>query len=181
MLSLDNAFSVEEVSAWAQRVASGLGANEPTELLVEPKIDGLAISIRYDRGVLTQAATRGDGRTGEDVTANVLTIANLPHRLNRTTGTVPEVLEVRGEVFISRDDFLKLNEQQEAAGKPPFANARNAAAGSLRQKDPTISAARALRFTCTSRVIWSSNLPASPKCSSCRRLGTTRFRTGRSP
>lgn len=144
MLSLDNAFSVEEVSAWAQRVASGLGANEPTELLVEPKIDGLAISIRYDRGVLTQAATRGDGRTGEDVTANVLTIANLPHRLNRTTGTVPEVLEVRGEVFISRNDFLKLNEQQEAAGKPPFANARNAAAGSLRQKDPTISAARAL-------------------------------------
>jgi DNA ligase (NAD+) len=139
LLSLDNVFSPEEFSAWSDRAAK-LGGTGP--YLCELKIDGLAIDLVYERGRLTSAATRGDGRTGEDVTLNVKTIKSVPDRL--TTGDVPELLEVRGEVFLSAAAFDRLNETLQEAGKPAFANPRNAAAGSLRQKDPRVTASRAL-------------------------------------
>ncbi len=139
LLSLDNVFSHEEFSAWADRAAK-LGGTGP--YLCELKIDGLAIDLVYERGRLTSAATRGDGRTGEDVTLNVKTIKAIPGRL--TGDDVPEVLEVRGEVFLSEAAFERLNESLQEAGKPAFANPRNAAAGSLRQKDPRVTASRAL-------------------------------------
>src|SRR5580693_896994 len=139
LLSLDNVFSAEEFSAWSDRAAR-LGGTGP--YLCELKIDGLAIDLVYERGRLASAATRGDGRTGEDVTLNVKTIKSVPDRL--TGDDVPEVLEVRGEVFFSEAAFGRLNESLQEAGKPAFANPRNAAAGSLRQKDPRITASRAL-------------------------------------
>jgi DNA ligase (NAD+) len=139
LLSLDNVFSPEEFGSWAERAAK-LGGSGP--YLCELKIDGLAIDLVYERGRLVSAATRGDGRTGEDVTLNVKTIKSVPDRL--ATGDVPEVLEVRGEVFLSEAAFGRLNETLQEAGKPAFANPRNAAAGSLRQKDPRITASRAL-------------------------------------
>jgi len=139
LLSLDNVFSAAEFSAWADR-ATKLGGTGP--YLCELKIDGLAIDLVYERGQLVRAATRGDGRTGEDVTANVRTIRSIPARL-RGDG-VPEVLEVRGEIFLPVKAFEKLNDTLLDMGKPPFANPRNAAAGSLRQKDPRSTAARPL-------------------------------------
>ena len=139
LLSLDNVFSAEELDAWAERAAK-LGGTGP--YLCELKIDGLAIDMVYERGRLVRAATRGDGRTGEDVTLNVRTIPSIPSRL--TGGGVPEVLEVRGEVFMPEAAFARLNESLQEAGKPAFANPRNAAAGSLRQKDPRVTASRAL-------------------------------------
>ena len=139
LLSLDNVFSQEEFSAWADRAAK-LGGSGP--YLCELKIDGLAIDLVYEKGRLARAATRGDGRTGEDVTLNVKTIKTVPDRL--TGDDVPEHLEVRGEVFLSEEAFDRLNESLQEAGKPAFANPRNAAAGSLRQKDPRITASRAL-------------------------------------
>jgi DNA ligase (NAD+) len=139
LLSLDNVFSHEEFGTWADRAAK-LGGTGP--YLCELKIDGLAIDLVYQRGRLTSAATRGDGRTGEDVTLNVRTIQTIPDRL--VGDDVPELLEVRGEVFLSEAAFNKLNESLQEAGKPAFANPRNAAAGSLRQKDPRITASRAL-------------------------------------
>src|ERR1700761_3903310 len=139
LLSLDNVFSAEEFAAWAERAAK-LGGTGP--YLCELKIDGLAIDLVYERGRLTSAATRGDGRTGEDVTPNVKTIKSVPARL--TGDDVPELLEVRGEVFLSGAAFERLNETLQEAGKPAFANPRNAAAGSLRQKDPRVTASRAL-------------------------------------
>jgi DNA ligase (NAD+) len=139
LLSLDNVFSHEEFSAWTDRAAK-LGGTGP--YLCELKIDGLAIDLVYERGRLASAATRGDGRTGEDVTLNVKTIKSVPDRL--AGDDVPEVLEVRGEVFLSEAAFERLNESLQEAGKPAFANPRNAAAGSLRQKDPRITASRAL-------------------------------------
>jgi DNA ligase (NAD+) len=139
LLSLDNVFSAEEFTAWADRAAR-LGGTGP--YLCELKIDGLAIDLVYERGRLARAATRGDGRTGEDVTLNVRTIKSVPSRL-RGTG-VPEVLEVRGEVFLPEAAFERLNESLQEAGKPAFANPRNAGAGSLRQKDPRVTASRAL-------------------------------------
>src|SRR5580693_4691368 len=134
LLSLDNVFS-----AGSDRAAK-LGGSGP--YLCELKIDGLAIDLVYERGRLASAATRGDGRTGEDVTLNVKTIKSVPGRL--TGEDVPDVLEVRGEVFLSEDAFGRLNESLQEAGKPAFANPRNAAAGSLRQKDPRVTASRAL-------------------------------------
>jgi DNA ligase (NAD+) len=139
LLSLDNVFSAEEFAAWAERAAR-LGGTGP--YLCELKIDGLAIDIVYRRGRLVRAATRGDGRTGEDVTLNVRTIKSVPARL--TGSGVPDVLEVRGEVFLPEAAFTRLNESLQEAGKPAFANPRNAAAGSLRQKDPKVTASRAL-------------------------------------
>jgi DNA ligase (NAD+) len=139
LLSLDNVFSHEEFSAWAERAAK-LGGSGP--YLCELKIDGLAIDLVYEKGRLARAATRGDGRTGEDVTLNVKTIKTVPDRL--TGDDVPELLEVRGEVFLSEEAFDRLNESLQETGKPAFANPRNAAAGSLRQKDPRITASRAL-------------------------------------
>lgn len=141
MMSLDNAFSLEEVEAWLARVGKEAG---DLEIVCEPKIDGLSISLTYQDGVLTQGVTRGDGTTGEDVTANVLTIAGLPHEL---TGTPPAVVEVRGEVYLPVAAFNDLNEALVEEGKPPYANPRNTAAGSLRQKDPTMTATRPLAIT----------------------------------
>ena len=139
LLSLDNVFSPEEFSAWSDRAAKLSGTGP---YLCELKIDGLAIDLVYERGRLTSAATRGDGRTGEDVTLNVKTIKSVPDRL--TGDDVPALLEVRGEVFLSAASFDRLNESLQEAGKPAFANPRNAAAGSLRQKDPRVTASREL-------------------------------------
>jgi DNA ligase (NAD+) len=139
LLSLDNVFSAEEFSAWSDRAAR-LGGTGP--YLCELKIDGLAIDLVYERGRLVSAATRGDGRTGEDVTLNVKTIKSVPDRL--AGDDVPELLEVRGEVFLSAASFDRLNESLQEAGKAAFANPRNAAAGSLRQKDPRVTASREL-------------------------------------
>ncbi|MCX8016567.1 MAG: NAD-dependent DNA ligase LigA, partial [Rhodocyclaceae bacterium] len=143
MLSLNNAFTAEEVEAFDRRCREGLGV-EHVDYACEPKFDGLAITLRYERGVFVQGATRGDGLTGEDVTQNLRTVRNIPLRLSGSG--VPEVLKVRGEVLILRRDFVKLNERQLAAGEKPFANPRNAAAGSLRQLDPKVTAQRPLRF-----------------------------------
>ena len=143
MLSLDNAFSLEDLGAWTDRVRKDVGDN-PLHYLTEVKIDGLAIALVYERGRLVRGVTRGDGRTGEDVTLNVRTIASIPATLGGDPATHPELIEVRGEVFMLVDQFAALNEAQVAAGKPPFANPRNAAAGSLRQKDPRITASRPL-------------------------------------
>jgi DNA ligase (NAD+) len=139
LLSLDNVFSHEEFGSWSDRAAK-LGGAGP--YLCELKIDGLAIDLVYERGRLASAATRGDGRTGEDVTLNVKTIKAIPDRL--TGDDVPELLEVRGEVFLPEAAFDRLNESLQEAGKPAFANPRNAGAGSLRQKDPRVTASRAL-------------------------------------
>jgi DNA ligase (NAD+) len=144
MLSLDNVFDVEELRTWGERAAKGIGV-EPSDVVfaVEPKIDGLALSVIYVDGALSQASTRGDGRTGEDVTVNVRTIRNVPTRLK---GAGPGRLEVRGEVFLANQDFVDLNARQRELGEKEFANPRNAAAGSLRQKDSSVTSARALSF-----------------------------------
>ncbi len=146
MESLDNAFSYEELESWYSRLARD-GVESP-DLLCELKVDGLAINLLYEEGRLVRALTRGDGRTGEDVTPNVKTIANVPHRLTRDGFPVPALLEVRGEVFLPREAFERLNEHMTDLGKPIFANPRNAAAGSLRQKDPRVTATRALGMVC---------------------------------
>jgi len=143
MLSLDNAFSADDVAAWAARVGRELGAS-PVHYLCELKIDGLAIALLYENGRLARGATRGDGRTGEDVTLNVRTIKGIPHVL--AGADHPALLEVRGEVFFPVELFTQLNAALVAAGKSPFANPRNAAAGSLRQKDPRVTASRPLRM-----------------------------------
>ncbi|WP_374209843.1 NAD-dependent DNA ligase LigA [Glycomyces sp. TRM65418] len=144
MLSLQDVFSLEEVQAWADRITAEV-PGEP--YLCEVKIDGLAVDLVYEHGRLARAATRGDGTTGEDVSANVATIDAVPQRLKAAEGfDVPELLEVRGEVYFPTDEFDRLNESQVAAGKAPFANPRNAAAGSLRQKDPSKTAERPLSF-----------------------------------
>jgi DNA ligase (NAD+) len=142
MLSLDNAFTDEELAAWAQRIEREVG--DAASYLCELKVDGLAIALVYERGRLLRGATRGDGRTGEDVTPNLRTLADIPATL--TGSDVPELLEVRGEVYFPVAGFEALNESLVAAGKAPFANPRNAAAGSLRQKDPRVTASRALRM-----------------------------------
>jgi DNA ligase (NAD+) len=143
MLSLNNAFSADEAAAFDRRCREALGV-ESVDYACEPKFDGLAITLRYEKGVFVQGATRGDGFTGEDVTQNLRTVRNIPLRL--TGSGFPETLEVRGEVLMLRIDFEKLNERQQVAGEKLFANPRNAAAGSLRQLDPKITATRPLRF-----------------------------------
>ena len=146
MLSLDNAFSDEDVTRFVERIRRflKLSADEPLAFSAEPKIDGLSISLRYENGTLINAATRGDGTVGEDVTANIKTLKDVPQQLKGKT--IPAVAEVRGEVYMTKADFLALNERQKAAGKELYINPRNTAAGSLRQKDAAITASRPLRF-----------------------------------
>jgi DNA ligase (NAD+) len=147
MESLDNAFSYEELETWAARLARD-GITDPA-YLCELKVDGLAINLLYEKGRLVRALTRGDGRTGEDVTPNVKTIDSIPHRLRTNKDfPVPARIEVRGEVFLPVEAFERLNAAMVDAGKPMFANPRNAAAGSLRQKDPKVTATRALGMVC---------------------------------
>jgi len=145
LLSLANAFEVDEVEAFVRRICDGLSIEQP-EFIIEPKIDGLAVNLRYEQGHLTIAATRGDGKTGEDVTDNVRTIEGIPWQLHAAQNSIPDLLEVRGEVYMSKATFGMLNERQDAEGAAPFANPRNAAAGSLRQLDAKVTARRGLRF-----------------------------------
>ncbi|WP_327326239.1 NAD-dependent DNA ligase LigA [Streptomyces sp. NBC_01210] len=143
MLSLDNAFDEEELTAWAERIARDLGSQE-YHFLCELKVDGLAVNLTYEKGRLTRAATRGDGRVGEDITPNVRTIADIPDRLQGDR--IPDLVEIRGEVYFPMEKFEELNARLVEAGDKPFANPRNAAAGSLRQKDPRVTATRPLRM-----------------------------------
>ena len=146
MLSLANAFSEGDVRDFVARVRRflKLSENEPLAFSAEPKIDGLSMSLRYEKGELATAATRGDGSVGEDVTANIRTLRAVPHKLKGRH--VPAVCDVRGEVYMMKTDFLKLNERQKESGGQIFANPRNSAAGSLRQKDPAVTASRPLGF-----------------------------------
>ena len=147
LLSLGNVFSAEELRTFDERVRSGLPAGSKVEYVMEPKIDGLACSLIYENGKLVRAATRGDGVVGENVTANVRTIRSIPLTLKVPDGeTVPELLDVRGEVYMPRQAFMRLNEQRAERGESEFANPRNAAAGSLRQLDPQVTASRSLSF-----------------------------------
>jgi DNA ligase (NAD+) len=146
MLSLGNAFAPEDVTEFVARIRRflRLSAEEPIAFSAEPKIDGLSMSLRYEGGALVVAATRGNGTEGEDVTANIKTLRDVPQKLKGAS--VPEICEVRGEVYMTKSAFLALNRRQEAAGEPVFANPRNSAAGSLRQKDPSVTGSRPLGF-----------------------------------
>ncbi|RYQ11143.1 NAD-dependent DNA ligase LigA [Bifidobacterium pseudolongum subsp. globosum] len=148
MMSLDDVFSYDELRAWYNSVLRDLDWPEgkPLPMTCEIKIDGLALNLIYRNGVLVQGLTRGDGVTGEDITMNVRTFQSIPATLHGPEGDIPELVEIRGEVFMRWDDFRALNARNEDEGKPPFANPRNAAAGSLRQKDPRITASRHLSF-----------------------------------
>ena len=158
MLSLDNAYEEADIRAWDERVRKNLGAFGAPAYLVEPKIDGLSCALTYEDGLLVRAATRGDGETGEEVTANARAIRSIPLRLS---GKPPKRLEVRGEVSMTFEVFDAVNEAEKLAGREPFVNPRNCAAGSLRQKDPRVTASRRLRFTAHSYGVWDGVEPAS--------------------
>ena len=159
MLSLSNAFSADEIRGFSQRMDDLLG-NESFHIAAEPKLDGLAISLRYENGILVQAATRGDGTTGEDVTHNVRTIQSIPLKL--TGNDYPQILEVRGEIFMPKKGFQALNKSQQLKGEKSFANPRNAAAGSLRQLDSTVAASRPLDMFCYGLGYVEGQNPANP-------------------
>ena len=148
MMSLDNAFEEADLRAWAERLRRQIPELdlEGLPFSSEPKVDGVAMSLTYEGGRFVQAATRGDGVTGEDVTANVATVKNVPHVLDPTAGPYPRLLEIRGEIYLPLADFAAMNARQEAAGERLFVNPRNAAAGALRQKDPGVTATRPLSF-----------------------------------
>lgn len=144
MLSLDNAMNRDELIAFDGRLKRALDSQDEITYIAEPKLDGLAISLVYENGLLSTGATRGDGRTGEDITQNLRTIHTIPLRLQGQA--VPPIVEIRGEVFIEKEQFKKLNRKREEAAEPAFANPRNAAAGSLRQLDSSVTAERPLKF-----------------------------------
>jgi DNA ligase (NAD+) len=192
MLSLSNAFSDEDVQDFIGRIRRFLDmpVDAPLAITAEPKIDGLSCSLRYENGVLVSAATRGDGSEGEDVTANVKTIEDVPlflrdpsHQLGRAVAlsTPPEIIEIRGEIYMNHADFAALNERQLAAGDKPFANPRNAAAGSLRQLDSNITASRPLRFFAYARgeVFWGevSDMPAQTQMGMVEAFAAYGFKT----
>jgi DNA ligase (NAD+) len=176
MLSLDNAFADEDVSDFVGRIRRFLRLADDDEIVfsAEPKIDGLSMSLRYEKGELVTAATRGDGAEGEDVTANIRTLEDVPKKLHGRD--VPEVCEVRGEVYMTKQAFLALNEQQKAAGEKVFANPRNSAAGSLRQKDPSVTASRPLGFFA---YAWGemSEMPAATQSGMIKWFETCGFKT----
>jgi DNA ligase (NAD+) len=176
MLSLQNAFSTEDVTDFVARIRRFLNLKDDDAVVftAEPKIDGLSMSLRYEDGALVTAATRGDGSEGEDVTTNIRTLKEVPQQLKGRN--VPAICEVRGEVYMTKPDFLALNRRQAAAGEPVFANPRNSAAGSLRQKDPAITASRPLYFFAYS---WGemSEMPANSQSSMLKWLGQIGFRT----
>src|ERR1043165_1638091 len=176
MLSLDNAFSEEDVTRFVDRIRRflKLSADEPLAFTAEPKIDGLSMSLRYQKGALATAATRGDGTVGEDVTANIKTLKDVPQTLKGKDH--PDIAEVRGEVYMTKADFLALNERQKAEGKELYINPRNTAAGSLRQKDAGITASRPLRFFA---YAWGemSEMPAQTQSGMLKWLGKCGFYT----
>src|SRR4051812_5670832 len=176
MLSLDNAFSDQDVTKFVDRIRRflKLGADEPLAFTAEPKIDGLSMSLRYEDGELVTAATRGDGAVGEDVTANIRTLKDVPQVLKGKN--IPKVCEVRGEVYMTKADFLALNERQKAAGAELYVNPRNTAAGSLRQKDAAVTASRPLRFFA---YAWGemSEMPAATQSGMVKWLGQCGFHT----
>ncbi len=160
MLSLDNAFSDEELRDFDRRVRDRLKTTDDIEYVCEPKLDGLAVSLHYESGILTRAATRGDGYTGEDITANIRTIPSVPLKLRGNS--VPELVEVRGEVYMPREGFETLNRRLAERGEKTFVNPRNAAAGSLRQKKPSVTARRPLEMCAYSVALEDeSRLPAT--------------------
>ena len=157
MQSLDNTYSPDEVREFVNRIQK-LAENRRIHFTIEPKVDGVAISLLYEKGRLVRAATRGDGTTGDDVTQNVMTIANIPHRLH---GSPPDQVEVRGEIYLPKTIFAQLNQERDEEGLPAFANPRNAAAGSLKQLDPAIAARRKLAAVFYGVGAWSGELPAT--------------------
>ena len=147
MLSLDNAFAYEELKDFDSRIKKLLNTDEEIEYTVEPKYDGLAMELSYRKGLFYRAATRGDGYEGEDVTQNIKTIKAIPLKIEGS-GKIPEEIDIRGEVYMNLDEFEKLNKQRERSGEQLFANPRNAAAGSVRQLDPAVTASRKLYLAC---------------------------------
>ena len=171
MLSLDNVYTEEELREWHARLIKNLPSGEPPVFIIEPKIDGLSCALTYESGRLARAATRGDGETGEDVTLNARTIHSIPLSLG---ASAPKRLEVRGEVYISFADFSKVNADEEKAGREPFVNPRNCAAGSLRQKNPAVTAKRRLRFLAHSFGVWEGGTAVASESeflSSCAAFG----------
>ncbi|MHC5005138.1 MAG: NAD-dependent DNA ligase LigA, partial [Planctomycetota bacterium] len=149
MLSIDNTYSLDDLRAWHRRVLKGLELDpdaDDVDLVCDPKVDGVAVSLRYESGRLVRAVTRGDGTRGDEVTAQIRTIRAIPLKLRGARAAAPAVLEVRGEIFMPNAEFERINREREEAGEPPFANARNSTAGTLKSLDPAVVASRRLSF-----------------------------------